>query len=68
MHSTSIVAKTKMEDPAVQVGKDRGLTIGTDDNTAVPCPPPQPPPPQATQMTHPQAKWALSPHVQNAKG
>jgi hypothetical protein len=52
-----------MEYPPVQVGKASGIKIGPDDTPAVPCPPPQPPSPQATWMTHPQVKWAPSPHV-----
>jgi hypothetical protein len=67
MHSTIIVAKTEMEDPPVQVGKARGLTIWTDDTPAVPCPHPQPPPPQATWMTRPRVEWAPSPHVRTTQ-
>jgi hypothetical protein len=63
MHSTIMVAKTKMEYPPVQVVEARGLTIGPEDTPAVPRLPPQPPPPQATWISHPQVEWAPSPHV-----
>jgi hypothetical protein len=56
-----------MEDPPVQDGEARGLTIGPDNTPAVPCPPPQPPSPQATRMTRQQVKWAPSPHVQTTQ-